>query len=461
MKFCALILAAGQGTRMKSSLPKVLHRVLGRPMIGHAVQIARDLGAQQVIVIVGHGREQVEGYLRQHEPGDDLAFVVQSEQRGTAHAVAQARAALEGFDGKVLIMSGDVPGLQPATARAFLERGLQARTPLAFASCHVPDPTGYGRILRDAHGEVLRNIEHRDADDEQRRVTEINAGLYLADNAFLWAHLGRLDAANDQAEYLLPDLIALARAEGGVTDFVAPDHTELEGVNHRGQLAQADRVARQRRNEALMIAGVTMIDPATTYIDWAATVAPDVTLEPGVSLRGRTRVGAGCLIGQGAILEDTTLEEGVTILPYSHLESSIVRVGAHIGPFAHLRPACDIGPHAKIGNFVEAKKTKMGEGSKAGHLTYLGDATLGAHCNIGAGTITCNYDGQHKHPTTLGDGVFVGSNTALVAPITLEDGAYIGAGSTITQSVPAGALAVARGRQRNLEGWAARRRKPS
>lgn len=459
MKLSAILLAAGQGTRMKSSLPKVLHRVLGRPMIGHAVDTARAVGAERIVVVVGHARQQVQGWLEENAPGEDLHFVVQEQQLGTAHAVQQARAVLEGLGGKVLIMSGDVPGLRQQTAAAFVERGQQAGTPMAFMSCHVPDPTGYGRILRGEQGQVLRNIEHRDASPEQRRVTEINAGFYLADNDFLWARLGQLKAENDQAEYLLPDLIEVAAQGDGVTDFVVADAQELEGVNNRAQLAQAERVARRRFNEALMISGVTMLDPESTYVEVGVQVEPDVILEPGVSLRGATRVGSGCVVGQGSVLEGTVLEEGVTILPYCHLEDSVVRQRAQVGPFAHLRPASDIGPKAKVGNFVEIKKTTLGAGSKASHLTYLGDATLGEGCNVGAGTITCNYDGQHKHRTELGDGVFIGSNTALVAPIKLADGAYVGAGSTLTNDVPAGALAVARGRQRNLEGWADRRRK--
>ncbi len=459
MRLSAIILAAGQGTRMKSSLPKVLHQILGRPMIGHVVGLARAVHAQRIAVVVGHGRERVEACLTDQEPGDDLGFALQAEQLGTAHAVLQARELLQDHQGMTLILSGDVPNIDPLTLQRFIDEAADARHPVAFVSCVVPDPTGYGRIVRDAQGQVLRNVEHRDATDEQRLIHEINAGVYLVDNAFLWTHLGAVGAANDQKEFYLPDLFELALAQGGLTAFVAPVAQEFEGINTRAQLAAAETFARARRNDALMRAGVTMIDPAATYVDAFAQVEPDVLIEPGVRVAGRSTVAAGCLLRQGAIVEDSTLEPGVEVLPYSHIVGSIVRQGARIGPFAHIRPLSDIGPGAKVGNFVEIKKSTLGAGTKASHLSYLGDATLGAGCNLGAGTITCNFDGDGKHPTVLEDGVFVGSNTALVAPLRLGRGAYIGAGSTITKDVPADSLGVARGRQRNIEGWVPRMRR--
>ncbi len=444
---------------MKSSLPKLLHTVLGRPLIGHTVQAARDAGAERIIVVVGHGREAVESYLREHEPGDDLEFVVQAEQLGTAHAVRQGQPLLDGFDGHVLIMNGDVPNLRAQTARDFVAKTLEDKHPMGFISCNVPDPTGYGRIVRDADGKVLRNVEHRDANEEEQEIHEINAGFYLVANDFLWKNLGGVGTDNQQGEYFLPDLISVAQENGGVTDFFVDDPDELEGVNNRAQLAQAEKIARLHRNHALMVSGVTMRNPESITVESHVMVQPDVVLEAGVSLRGHTQIASGCVIGQGSIIEDSVLEQDVLVKPYSHIESSMVRLRAQIGPFAHLRPASDIGEDAKVGNFVEIKKTSLGTGSKASHLSYLGDAQIGAGCNIGAGTITCNYDGKNKHQTTLGDGVFIGSNSALVAPLNLANEAYVGAGSTITNDVPAESLAVARGRQRNLEGWVKRKKR--
>lgn len=455
----AIILAAGQGTRMKSAVPKVLHRVLGRTMVGHMVATARLAGATRVVIVVGHGREEVEACVRAEHDGDDLHFVVQAEQLGTAHAVSMAGPVLKGAEGMTLILNGDVPNFGGQTVTDFVATVRDAGTQVGFVSTHVPNPTGYGRIVRDEHGEVLRNVEHRDASPDEREIDEINAGLYLVDNAFLWEALSQIGADNDQGEFYLPDLFALARAHGGATPFVVADHREVEGVNNRAQLAMAETFARARRNEALMLSGVTMLDPASITVEADATVAPDVLIEANVRLMGATRVASGCVLRQGSVIEDSDLEESVVIKPYCHLESAVVRQGAQVGPFAHLRTQSDIGPGAKVGNFVETKKTKLGAGSKASHLTYLGDATIGDGCNIGAGTITCNYDGYNKHPTVLEDGVFIGSNSALVAPIHLKKGAYVAAGSTLTQNVPEDSLGVARGRQRNIEEWARRWRR--
>ena len=456
MNLCAIILAAGQGTRMKSDMPKVLHEVLGRPLVGHAVGLARSCGARKIVVVVGCGREAVESYLREYEDRDDLVFVVQEEQLGTAHAVQQAQAVLDDHDGWTLILTGDVPNLCPETMAEFVKSGLEGGTPLTFMSCHVPDPTGYGRILRDDAGGVLGNVEHRDATEAQRHIDEINVGFYLVDNRFLWKHLGNVRPENDQREFYLPDLFGHSRDAGGVTAYVVDDPLEVEGVNTRVQLAMAQEVARDWRNERLMLAGVTMIDPTTTYVDAFVELGRDVVLEPNVRLAGHTRIADNVVVRQGSIIEDSTLESGVLVKPYSHIESSIVRAGAQVGPFSHLRPASDIGPGAKVGNFVEIKKSVLGPGTKANHLSYLGDTTTGEACNIGAGTITCNYDGANKHPTVMGDRVFTGSNSSLVAPINLGDDAYVGAGSTMTKDVSSGALAVARGRQREIPGWVAR-----
>lgn len=440
---------------MKSDLPKVLHRVLGRTLVGHAIGSARSAGASRVIAIVGHGRELVESTVAAEE-GEDVEFVVQTEQLGTAHAVRQCEAALREHDGWTLILSGDVPGMRAETLTAMVRTGLEAGTPLTFMSCVLEDATGYGRIVRDEAGNVLRNVEHRDASPEELAIREMNVGTYLVRNDFLWEHLGNVSSDNEQTEYYLPDLVSLSREAGGVTAYVVADPGEVEGVNTRAQLAFAERVARERRNHALMVSGVTMIDPAATYVDAFVEVGRDVILEPAVRLTGETRIGSGALIRQGSVIEDSEIEADVVVKPYSHIEKSVVRAGAQIGPFAHLRPQADIGPGAKVGNFVEIKKSTLGPGAKASHLSYLGDATIGAECNIGAGTITCNYDGVNKHRTVLGEGVFTGSNSALVAPIEIGDRAYVGAGSTVTENIEAGALAVARGRQRNIPGWVGR-----
>jgi len=452
----AILLAAGQGTRMRSATPKVLHRTLGRSLIGHAVENVRGAGATYVCIVVGHGRDAVEADLRVHHGGPDLRFVVQEEQKGTGHAVLMARPLLAGLAGHTLVLPGDVPNLAPATLAAFVEHGTRARRPVAVLTAVVDDPTGYGRIVRDPDGRLLRNVEHRDADEAQRAITEINSGVYLFDNAFLWENLDRIGVNNAQGEHYLPDLIELAAEHGGATAYVAGEPHEIAGVNTRVQLAAAEAFGRARRNEALMLDGVTMIDPASTWVDASVSIAPDVTLEPNVRLTGATHIATGCILGQGCVVQDTVLEEHVVLLPYCHLEGAVVRTRAQLGPFAHLRPLADIGADARIGNFVEVKKSTLGAGTKANHLSYIGDAIIGARCNIGAGTITCNYDGTSKHTTVLGDNVFTGSNSALVAPITVGDGAYVGAGSTVTQNIPADALAVARGRQRNIEGWVTR-----
>ncbi len=455
----AVILAAGQGTRMKSPLPKVLHKVLGVPMIGHVVRGARDAGAEEIVVVVGHAREMVKDYLGGTDGGDALKYAVQEEQLGTAHAVAQARSALEGRGGWTLILSGDVPNLSADSLRDFIDTALASGHPMAFISTIVEDPTGYGRIVRDEDGQPLFNVEHRDANEAQRQIREINAGFYLVDNAFLWNNLDKIGSNNDQAEFYLPDLIKLARDVSGATGYIIQDPNEVQGINTRVQLASAERYARQRFNHALMLSGITMIDPDTTYIDADVVVEPGAFFEPCVRITGKSHIHAGANILQGAVIRDSVVEAGATILPYSHVTQSTVRTNAAVGPFSHLRPESDIGPNARVGNFVEIKKSTLGNNTKASHLSYIGDATIGDHCNIGAGTITCNYDGDGKYPTTIDDNVFVGSNTALVAPIRLGKGAYVAAGSTLTSDVPEDSLGVARGRQRNIDNWKRRGRR--
>jgi bifunctional UDP-N-acetylglucosamine pyrophosphorylase / glucosamine-1-phosphate N-acetyltransferase len=452
----AIVLAAGKGTRMKSQKAKVLHEVAGRPLAYYPVKRALDLGADPVVVVVGHQAEAVEAALLAALPGAPLRFAVQKEQLGTAHAVLSAKAALKGHEGPVAILSGDTPLLRVETLRSVVSGRGRSRAPLALATMKLAEPRGYGRIVRDAKGRPERVVEEKDATDAERAITEVNAGLYCADAAFLWKGLARVGSRNAQKEFYLTDLVAMAAAQGGaVAVEVPPD--DAAGVNDRAELARAARVLVGRIADELMRAGVTIEDPSRFDCDEAVEIAPDVVIEPNVRLRGRTRVGAGCTIGAGTILTNATLAANVTVRPYTVVDDATVADGAILGPFSRLRPGSEIGEGAHVGNFVETKKARLGKGAKANHLTYLGDAVIGANVNVGAGTITCNYDGERKHETRIGDGAFIGSDSILVAPIEIGAGAYVAAGSTVTDPVPPGALALGRARQSNKEGWVAKR----
>ncbi len=441
---------------MKSGLSKVLHEANGKPLAWYPVQRALELRCDPVVVVVGHQGDEVRARLEELFPGAPLKFAVQTEQKGTGHAVLSARRALAGHDGRVLILYGDVPLLKNETLRTLTKAG--ARNPVAFLSMRPADPTGYGRVVRDGRGKVTAIVEHKDATPEQRAIGECNAGLYDCDASFLWKALKNVGTANAQGEYYLTDLVAAAAAAGTPAAAVEAPVEEVSGVNDRVELAEAARVLRKRLAEGWMRAGVSIQDPASTYIDEEVQIAADVTIEPNVRLVGATRIGSGSRIGFGSVLESSTVGENVTVKPYSVFESAVVGDRAQIGPFARLRPGTELAEDVHIGNFVETKKTKMGKGSKANHLAYVGDATVGSKCNIGAGTITCNYDGVNKLPTVLGDNVFIGSDTQLVAPVTVGDGAYVAAGSTVVRDVPAGALALSRAEQVNKEGWVARRK---
>jgi bifunctional UDP-N-acetylglucosamine pyrophosphorylase/glucosamine-1-phosphate N-acetyltransferase len=452
LPLAAVILAAGKGTRMKSPKAKVLHEACGRPLAWFPIRRALELGADRVVVVVGHQAEEVERALRAALPGAPLRFALQREQLGTAHAVLAAKEALADHDGQVLILSGDTPLLTTGTLRAVVEA--KGARPVAFATMTLAEPFGYGRVVR-AKGKVSRVVEEKDATPAQRRIREVNAGLYCADAPFLWKALAKVDARNAQNEFYLTDLVsAAARGKGAVPVEVAPE--EAAGVNDRAQLAAVARVLTSRIADRLMRAGVTLEDPARFDCDEEIEVGADAVLEPGVRLRGRTRIGAGCRIGQGSILQDAVLGDDVTVRPYTLLEEATVGAGSILGPFARLRPGSVLAEGVHVGNFVETKKARLGKGSKANHLTYLGDAVVGAGVNVGAGTITCNYDGEKKHETRIGDGAFIGSDSILVAPIEIGAGAYVAAGSTLTKPVPDGALALGRARQENKEGWAAR-----
>ena len=452
-----LILAAGKGTRMKSALPKVLHRVAGAPMIDYVLAASASLGAATTTVVVGHQADALRAALAAHA---GLGFVQQEPQLGTAHAVRQAAPLLAGLRGTLVVLSGDVPLLTPDTLGALVARHEGARAAATLLTAVLDDPSGYGRILRDGD-EVAAVVEHRDASPAERAVREINAGIYAFDLEPLFPALDRVATDNSQQEYYLPDLVGIYRRAGRRVVALPVDRPEeILGINTRAELAEASARVWRARREALMASGVTLEDPATTYLDAGVTVGPDSVIHPGVHLLGRTRIGARAVIYGGVRIVDSELADDVTVLDHCVIVESRVADGAIVGPFARLRPGSDLAAGSRVGNFVELKKTRLGAGSKANHLAYLGDATIGERVNIGAGTITCNYDGERKHPTVIEDGVFIGSDTQLIAPVRIGRGAYVAAGSSITKDVPAGALGIARGRQENKEGWAKLKKSP-
>jgi bifunctional UDP-N-acetylglucosamine pyrophosphorylase/glucosamine-1-phosphate N-acetyltransferase len=455
-KLAAVVLAAGKGTRMKSEKAKVLHEAAGRPVGFFPVRAALALDASPVVVVVGHQAKEVEEELTRLFAGAPVRFALQAEQLGTGHAVLCAQESLRGFDGDVLILAGDVPLIRPETLQKLIAAKQDAD--VALISCRASKPQGYGRVLRKPDGSVERIVEEKDACEEERRIDEVNASIYLASADFLFRALRSLGRGNAQSEYYLTDIVAQGRAVA-----VEAEEAEVSGVNDRAQLAASAAQLRERRNAQLMQQGVTLIDPSVTYVDEGVEVGRDTVLEPLVSLRGKTRVGKGARIGQGCVIVDTEIADGAQILPYCHLTESRIGPGATVGPFARLRPGAQLAEQAHVGNFVELKKSVLGKGSKANHLTYLGDTVVGEGCNIGAGTITCNYDGKSKHQTVIEDGAFIGSDTQLVAPVTVGKEAYVGTGTTVREDVPAGALAVSAGKQRNIEGWVAKKapRKPA
>ncbi|NRD56276.1 bifunctional UDP-N-acetylglucosamine diphosphorylase/glucosamine-1-phosphate N-acetyltransferase GlmU [Corallococcus exiguus] len=449
----AVVLCAGKGTRMKSEKAKVLHPILGRPLCAYPLKRALELGATHVVPVVGHQAAEVEKSIRSHFPDAPLRFALQKEQKGTADAVKAAQDALKGHDGRVLILYGDVPLLRKETLQSLLAAHDAAGGVLALVSTTLEDPTGYGRVIREG-GKVARIVEHKDCTPEQRAVKECNAGIYSVDAAFLWKALAEIKPVNAQGEYYLTDLVEMA-AKLGPVGAVDADATETAGVNDKVELAARARVLQQRINEAHMRAGVSIQDPATAYIEEGITIGTDTEIGPSVSLMAGTVIGKNVTIGQGSVLTASHVADGTHIKPYSVLEEARVGERCIIGPFSRLRPATELAEEVHLGNFVETKKARIGKGTKANHLTYLGDANIGAGCNIGAGTITCNYDGVNKHLTELGDGVFIGSDSQLVAPVKVGDGGYVGAGSTVTKNVPPGSLAVSRAPQVVKEGWVA------
>jgi bifunctional UDP-N-acetylglucosamine pyrophosphorylase/glucosamine-1-phosphate N-acetyltransferase len=454
----AVVLCAGKGTRMKSERAKVLHPILGRPLAWYPVTSAFELGAQQVVAVVGHQAEEVKQQLSAGFPGQPIQFAMQAQQRGTGDAVASARGALTGFSGAVLILYGDVPLLTVDTLKRLVAAYQPSKGPLAMISCRLEDPTGYGRVQRGPGRKVEGIVEHKDCTPEQRLITEVNAGIYIVDAKFLWGALEKLTPQNAQGELYLTDIVSQAAKVGEVAVIEAPAQ-ETAGVNDRAALAERAEVIRARVNTRHLKAGVTLQHPASTFIDAGVEIGPETVIGPNVSIQGECEIGANVTIDQGAVLTHTTVGDGAHVKPYSVLEEAVVGPNCHVGPFARLRPGTVLEEDVHVGNFVETKKARLRKGTKAGHLAYLGDADIGPGCNIGAGTITCNYDGVNKHQTVLGAGVFVGSDTQLVAPVKVGDGAFIAAGSTITDEVPPGALALSRTPQTTKEGWAERRRK--
>lgn len=440
---------------MKSQLPKVLHPVAGVPMIECVLAVSGALTPASTTIVVGHMGDRVRGALAAHSHTE---FVVQEPQLGTAHALLQTEPLLSGESGTLVLLSGDVPALRVDTLEELVSAHVEAQAALTVVTAQVAEPHGYGRIVRDG-GNLARIVEEKDATPEERAITEINAGIYAFDLDGLFEAVRGIGASNAQHEYYLPDLVSIYRAAGRVVKTVTvTDAAEIQGINSRAELASVGANLRQRRNLELMASGVTIEDPATTYIDADVQVGPDSVIRPGVTLERGTVVGSGVTVHSGVRITASTIGDGATVLDHTLITDSSVGAGASIGPFAHLRGDAKVGAKGKIGNFVELKKAALGEGTKASHLAYLGDAVIGAGVNIGAGTITCNYDGVRKQVTTIDDGAFIGSDTQLVAPVRIGMGAYVGTGTTVREDVPAGALAVSAGKQRNIEGWVEKKR---
>ncbi len=444
----AVILAAGQGTRMKSKLYKVLHSVCGKPMVEHVVDHIQTLDVTRTVSIVGHGAEKVKEQL-----GEKSEYVLQAEQLGTAHAVQQAEPLLGNLEGTTIVICGDTPLIRPETMEALIAHHEAQQAKATILTAIAEDPTGYGRILRSEGGQVSQIVEHKDATEEQRLVTEINTGTYCFDNKALFAALQLVGNDNAQGEYYLPDVIEILKNQGEVVAAsVCDDFSETLGVNDRFALSQAETIMRARINEKHMRNGVTIINPDNTYIGTDVTIGSDTILLPGTMLEGTVSIGEDCLIGPNTQVSDSQIGDRTSV-KNSVVEESTIGDDVAVGPFAHIRPASNVLNKAKVGNFVELKKTTLGEGSKASHLTYLGDAEIGSDVNIGCGTITVNYDGVNKFKTIIKDKSFVGCNANLMAPVTLGENSLIAAGTTVHKDVPDNALAIGRSRQENKENY--------
>jgi bifunctional UDP-N-acetylglucosamine pyrophosphorylase/glucosamine-1-phosphate N-acetyltransferase len=453
-----VVLAAGEGTRMKSATPKVLHQICGRSLVGHVLAAARELQPENLVVVVGHAREKVTAHLAEIDAG--VRTAVQAQQNGTGHAVRMALEELGGtVEGTVVVVCGDTPLLTAGTLQALAATHSEDGNAVTVLTAEVPDATGYGRIVRDgASGAVTAIVEHKDASESQRAIREINSGVFAFDGQLLADALGKVRTDNSQGEEYLTDVLGILREAGHrVGACVAGDHREIAGINNRVQLSEAGRILNDRLLTEAMLAGVTVVDPATTWVDVTVTFEQDATVLPGTQLHGVTHLGAGAVVGPNSRLSDTRVGAGARV-DNTVADGAEVGPEATVGPFAYLRPGTRLGAKGKIGTYVETKNASIGEGTKVPHLSYVGDATIGEYTNIGAASVFVNYDGQDKHHTTVGSHCRTGSDNMFVAPVTVGDGAYTAAGSVITKDVPPGSLAVARGQQRNIEGWVARKR---
>lgn len=451
MEKFAIVLAAGQGTRMKSKLYKVLHPICGQAMVEHVVDQLEALGVSEIVTVVGHGAEMVEEVL-----GDRVSYTLQEEQLGTAHAVMQARGALEGKEGTTLVICGDTPLLTDDTLQQLITYHESIHSKATVLTSIEPDPTGYGRIIRNEQGVLERIVEQKDAETTELAIKEVNTGTYCFDNKELFEALETIGNENAQGEFYLTDIIEVLKVKGKVVaGYAMPDAREGLGVNDRVALAKARKVMQERINHRLMVNGVTLVDPQTTYVDVKVEVGPDTVIEGNVTLLGTTKIGSDCLITSGSRISDSTIGDSVTVTQ-SVIEQATLDNGSDCGPFAHLRPNASLGENVHVGNFVEVKNATVGKDTKVGHLTYVGDADLGREINIGCGTIFVNYDGVNKHRSTVGDGAFIGCDTSIIAPVTIGKGAFTAAGSVITKDVPEKALAIARARQENKEKYANR-----
>ncbi len=451
-----IILGAGLGKRMKSGVAKVLHPVAGLPMILYPVKAAGELASLKTVVVVGHQADRVKDVLS----GKDVEIVHQTEQKGTADAVRLAVESIRDFTGLIVVLCGDVPLITSETVTGLIDAHKKAGASITVLTTEVDDPSGYGRIFRDNNGSILKIVEDRDADDSIKRIKEINTGIYVFNGGFLSKIISGISSANAQEEFYITDSVEIGIRKGlKVVAHKTMQREDVMGINTRAELAIAEGIMRSRINNRHMLNGVTFINPETVYIEDNVRIARDVTIYPGTFIQGSTVIGEGCIIYSNSRIRDSRIGCGVTIKDACVIEESKVGDNAQIGPFAHIRPGTVLDKDVRIGNFVELKKAFMGEGSKANHLTYLGDAEIGSGVNIGAGTITCNYDGYKKHKTTIGNNVFVGSDVQFIAPVNIGDGALIAAGSTVTKDVPPGALAISRVEQGNKEGYAEKRKK--
>jgi len=447
----AVVLAAGQGTRMKSKLYKVLHPVCGKPMVQHIVDRLKQVLIDEIVVIVGHGADQVKNQL-----GDRVFYAHQEKQLGTAHAVMMSTDLLSEKQGTTLVVTGDTPLIRSETLEQLMNHHIETGSSATVLTTVLEDASGYGRIVRQADGSVAKIVEHKDASEEERKIREINTGIFCFDNQKLFQALKMVNNNNVQGEYYLTDVIEILKNNKEIVSaYLTEDAEEGIGVNDRVQLSRVEQIMRRRINEAHMRNGVTIMDPLSTYIESDVSIGADTVIQPGTILRGKTEIGEDCVIGPNADLADTKIEDRVSI-QYTVVTQSIIRNEASVGPFAYIRPGSDVGERVRVGDFVEIKNARLGNGSKVSHLSYLGDAEIGDDVNIGCGTITVNYDGTQKHKTVIGNRSFVGCNANLIAPVTIGEGAYVAAGSTVTKNVPDQALAIAREKQTNKEGYAAK-----